>query len=73
MLMRDTNGRIPAQRQTIYAVGLCLCAAIIQNGSASAAAPNPVLNSVFPPGASVGSTVEVTIAGAALDELVATT
>jgi hypothetical protein len=69
MLMRDTNGRIPAQRQTIYAVGLCLCAAIIQNGSASAAAPNPVLNSVFPPGASVGSTVEVTIAGAALDEL----
>ena len=31
-----------------------------------AAPPNPVLNSVFPPGGSVGQTVEVTIAGSAL-------
>ena len=40
---------------------------VIAHGPAVAAAPNPVLNSVFPPGGSVGETFVVTIAGGALD------
>jgi hypothetical protein len=42
---------------------------VVNSDPASAAAPNPVLNSVFPPGGTVGETVEVTIAGGALDGL----
>ena len=67
--MRNSHDRILAQPHTIYAVGLFLCAAVVHNGPVTVAAPNPVLHSVFPPGASVGETVEVTIAGGALDGL----
>ena len=42
---------------------------VVNSVAVMAATPNPVLNSVFPPGGSVGQDVEVTIAGAALDGL----
>ncbi|MCH7989086.1 MAG: hypothetical protein IID46_08030 [Planctomycetes bacterium] len=37
--------------------------------TAWAQSPNPVLNSVFPPGGQAGKTVEVTVSGSSLDEL----
>jgi hypothetical protein len=37
---------------------------------AFAAQPNPILNSVFPPGGQAGSSVEVTVAGSALTKVV---
>jgi hypothetical protein len=47
---------------------VCLVA-FLAAGTCSAGLPNPILNTVFPAGGSVGKTVEVTIAGGGLNGL----
>lgn len=42
---------------------------VVELCAASAATPNPVLNSVFPAGGCLGKTVEVTVAGVALEDV----
>ena len=67
--MSDSNRRFLAQQHRIYAVAFFMCSLIVNTGTALMAAPNPLLNSVFPAGGSVGKTVVVTIVGGGLDGL----
>lgn len=65
----------PVERHLLFLFALRarLCAALgvfaIAGGTAFAEAPRPALNTVFPAGAAVGQTVDVTIAGANLNGL----
>jgi len=61
----DQCGRFPGRRKLCLAIGLALATTT----AATAQLPNPALNTVFPPGGQVGQTVDVTIAGDALEEL----
>ncbi len=65
--LSGSSDRFLAMRHPLRAAA-CFLATVIAS-AVSAAIPNPVLTSVFPPGGSVGSAVEVTVAGGGLGEI----
>ena len=66
MRISPLNRRLGKIRRLLF---LALSVQFATAATAWAQSPNPVLNSVFPPGGQAGKTVEVTVSGSSLDEL----